>query len=169
MRSAKFLFILIGLFLVACGSTQHKPQPEHNSPNSLDSVPPDSNASPEITPALAGQEWRLVELSGAAVTLGQGTVPNILFTEQDSRVSGHNGCNRFFGGYKVGVAGTDGFIPLIFSALASTRMACLDPVTATLEQKFTEALHKVDFYVLRGDTLVLYGAKEPLLKFESGN
>ncbi len=61
-----------------------------------------------IAAELAGSEWgfasddkRFIQFQG------------------EGKVSGHGGCNRFFGGYETGAEGQ-----LSFSALGATRMAC---------------------------------------------
>lgn len=121
----------------------------------------------KITTTLTGREWRLAELSGETLRPAQGAAPNLSLSTTENRVAGNNGCNRFFGEFKAGATGIDGVAPMSFSALGSTRMACLDPARSALEPKFMEALQNTNAYKLRGHILELYMDTQMLLRFET--
>lgn len=70
--------------------------------------------------ALQGPEWGIFEIGGAPIT--PGSKPTINF--EDGRVFGAGSCNRFMGGYTVSADG----LKLEFSQMASTMMACPDPL-----------------------------------------
>jgi len=79
---------------------------------------------------LAGSEWRPTTI-GAIEPPGD-TAISLRFGE-DGQLSGHGGCNRFFGAYKTTAAGIE------IWPLGATRMACPEPVM-DLEQRFLNAL-----------------------------
>ena len=45
---------------------------------------------------------------------------------------------------------------LRFAGLGSTKRACVDPLLAQQEQRFMNALERVDRYTVAGDTLALH-------------
>lgn len=91
---------------------------------------------------LAGGEW---VLQGEV----ESRAPVLRFDA--GRVSGTGGCNRFGGRYEERGDG------LIFSAVASTRMACA-PHMMRREQAFFSMLSDVRKRALSGDTLKLMNA-----------
>lgn len=99
-------------------------------------VPPDP---------LAGSEWRPVEIRAEAID--DETSVYVRFAA-DGKVSGSSGCNRFFGTYKI--AGTE----LAFSALATTRKACPEPLMK-LEGRFLTALQETRSFERDRTRLVL--------------
>lgn len=87
--------------------------------------------------------------------------PYIVLHSDKSRVSGASGCNRIMGSY------THDGNKLRFSSLASTRMACPDPVTRT-EQAFGQVLAAVRSYRIMGTYLLVFSAQdEPLATFRA--
>lgn len=103
---------------------------------------------------LTGQ-WQLVELMGHPIKAEK--APNLEFNEE-GRVSGFAGCNRFFG--DVEVKG----LSIHFGQLGATMMACPD---MQIESKFMQVLEKADNYSLGNDSLSLNKARmAPLARFE---
>ncbi|MEZ4875375.1 MAG: META domain-containing protein [Flavobacteriaceae bacterium] len=96
-----------------------------------------------------------VQLSGNyIVTAINGTpisenAPNIVFSALDKGVSGNTGCNRFFGNYTLDL------YALSFSEIASTEMACDQPIMDT-ENAFISVLNNTGSYALQNGELVLY-------------
>ena len=92
-----------------------------------------------------------------AEAVGGGALPNqpavTLQLGADGHVAGKAGCNQYSGPYDIG-AGT-----ISFGALASTKMACDDPVMA-IEQGYLEALAKVTHYQVRNETELLLLAED---------
>lgn len=99
------------------------------------------------------KKWQLVELNGQSIAaMGKRTkTPHIIF-DSAHRVSGNNGCNQFFGTYELGKHNL-----IHFSAMGSTRMACLDNIS--LENDLMDVIAKTDSYVLINDTLVFNKAR----------
>ncbi|HKX56622.1 MAG TPA: YbaY family lipoprotein, partial [Xanthomonadales bacterium] len=98
------------------------------------------SANQDCTPSehadLFNTYWKLIELDGKRVQ--QETAPaqqreaHMLLDEQENRVNGHSGCNRFFGSFTLDDE------KLVFSGLGSTMMAC--PTGMETEQAFLLAL-----------------------------
>lgn len=145
MRALLFFCFFLGFTLVACSSNRQLPSHE--------------------TTSLAGPEWQLVEIRGKAVTAGQHRAPHIQFEEANQRVTGHSGCNRFFGGYIAADIAPHASASLNLSALGSTKMACLDADANQLEHQFLALLQQVDAYALTVDQLVLSKGGEAVLRF----
>jgi heat shock protein HslJ len=102
---------------------------------------------------LSNKDWRLVELNARpTLVAGGANDPFIRFEVDSSRVTGHAGCNRFFGGFTYGEGQS-----LHFSALGSTRMACVDANRNQQEIDFMAALSSTQRYSVTGDTLTLFG------------
>ena len=95
--------------------------------------------------ALAGSEWRPVEIRGEAVDAN-----GMAFVRfgAEGKVSGSGGCNRFFGQYEI--EGTK----LTLSRLGSTRKACPDPLM-TLEHRFLGTLRDAAGFERRRARLAL--------------
>jgi heat shock protein HslJ len=79
----------------------------------------------DVAPRLVGTTWAIVELVGRAPGGPTGAVVGAprLRLAADGSLSGTTGCNRFVGRYEL--AGT----ALTIGPLATTRMACDEPVT----------------------------------------
>jgi heat shock protein HslJ len=108
--------------------------------------------------ALAGTDWELLELQGAAAPLGNGgRRATIRFDADTSRVAGFGGCNRYFGSYALeGRA-------FRFSGIGMTKMACPDGMT--LEQQLASALEATRRYEIAGRELTLFGDAGVVAKF----
>ena len=102
-------------------------------------------ALPVAAAELAGSEWRPTGLGDAAVPEDAGL---FLRFESDGRLSGHSGCNSFFGSYRI----EDGMIEM--GPFGSTRMACEDPAMAR-EAAFLNALAAVKTFERDGPRLTL--------------
>ena len=108
--------------------------------------------------AVAGTEWELHELSGAAAPLGAGARrATIRFEADTARVAGFAGCNRYFGTYALDGAA------LRFSAVGMTKMACADGMA--LEQQLARALDATRRYQVGDRELTLLGDAGPVAKF----
>ena len=106
---------------------------------------------------LAGSQWRLVELAGAAVTGSPES--HFLKFGDDGRVQAKAGCNNMIGSYQ-----SDGPMRIRFTKMAMTMMACMD---MSQEQALAAALEKADNYTLGENTLSLNKARmAALARFE---
>jgi heat shock protein HslJ len=95
---------------------------------------------------LGGGEWAVFEIAGAPIVAD--SKPTITF--EDGKVFGAGSCNRFMGGYTVGADG----VKLEMSQMASTMMACPDPLMAQ-ESKFLGTLGAVTGYGVAAGVLTL--------------
>ena len=110
------------------------------------------------SPQLGDTEWRLVELNGEPVEIADGApVLNLLLDLEESRVAGSGGCNRLTGTFAL----SEG--ELRFGPLATTLMACLEPVMQR-ERALLAALARVTSYQLDGRTLTLLSDGEPVVR-----
>jgi len=91
---------------------------------------------------IEGPVWRLVQLGNEPVA--PGGEAQIQFDRSSGRVSGTGGCNRVSGSF------TRSGITLRIGQLASTRMACADPVRGANEAQFISALQTTASYRLAG-------------------
>ncbi len=109
--------------------------------------------SRDATTELPGTSWELVEIDGAAPAADP---PPTLTFEDDGTVSGSGGCNTFSGG--VTIDGTS----LSFGPLASTQMACPDPVGQE-EQAFLLAMDEVTEYTIDDEGRLVLEGGTPLV------
>jgi heat shock protein HslJ len=121
-----------------------------------------SSSSTATTADLEGT-WQLSSVTtadGQQVTVPEGVSPTLQV--QGEQVSGNAGCNTFSGGYTL-----DGDT-IAFGPLASTRMACADPVNA-VESAYLAALDAVNQVALDGNTLTLsVSGGDPTLIYTKG-
>lgn len=104
--------------------------------------------------ALAGTRWEVTGINNgrqAVVSVQNGTRVTLAFDEQ-GRVSGSAGCNRFSAHFETG-PGT-----VRIEAPAATRMACPEPGVMAQEQAFLRALEALRTARIEGDQLELRDA-----------
>jgi putative lipoprotein len=104
---------------------------------------------------IEGPTWRLVRLGDQPVDSNADPQrgAQIQFDRSSGRVTGSGGCNRISGTFQR--SGYD----LRMGQLASTRMACTDPVRGENEMQFFAALQTTASYRLQGPSrLVLLDA-----------
>jgi copper homeostasis protein (lipoprotein) len=113
---------------------------------------------------LRGTDWHLnsLTLQGRQTPPPAGAQPvQLLFDKESDRVSGSGGCNRLMGGFTL-----DG-PSLRFSPLASTKMACSEPVMA-FEMNVVRVLEQVRGWRIEGGDLVLVDASgSTLLRYQA--
>jgi heat shock protein HslJ len=97
---------------------------------------------------LAGSEWRPQWADG--VTSPQGTETFVRF-EAEGRVTGHGGCNRYFGSYKITGDAVE------FGPLGATRMACPNPIM-DWETALFKVLEAAKTFKRDGANLTLFDA-----------
>lgn len=111
---------------------------------------------------LTDRHWKLVELNGQKVDYNKkkGNQPYIILRPDDNnKVFGNAGCNRFFGTFELKEGGQ-----ISFSQMGATKMYCPNMET---EKQFLQILSKADNYSLDGETMTLNKAKmSPLAKFQ---
>ena len=98
---------------------------------------------------ITGKIWVLDSLNGSPPEQGTGITAE--FTT-DGKVSGLAGCNRYSGQYTVSGSSIQFTAPM-----ASTRMACPEPVMAQ-ENAYFQALAAAKTYAVKGDQLTLSDA-----------
>ncbi len=111
---------------------------------------------------LTGTHWVLKELKGQKITWTN-KVPFLKFDQTEGRISGHSGCNSFFGKFKA-----DKF-NLEIGEVGATKMACFEDGRMDVETQFFAVFEQVDSYTIEGNTLILRMGKMPSLAvFEAG-
>lgn len=100
---------------------------------------------PLLAEELDGSEWRPTEIGDIAVSEDADI---FLRFEEGGQVSGHSGCNGFFGSYKV----VDDTVKV--GPLGATRMACAEPVM-DLELLFMRTLESARRIERQGTELIL--------------
>jgi putative lipoprotein len=93
--------------------------------------------------------WRAIEVRGEPAIVN--SEPTLSIAE-DLRAGGRGGCNNYFA--QTDVAGES----IRFSAVGSTRMACLSDAASAQEAAFFEVLAAARFWRVTGDEMVLMGA-----------
>lgn len=115
-----------------------------------------NDSTDEQAEQLYGRTWIAEEVGGQPVSAG---VEPSLVVAADGKVSGHAGCNGFFG--SVIIVGD----AMSFGNLGSTRKACAEPAM-TQEGRLLSALDSTRGYQLQGGDLVLLdGAGAALVRF----
>jgi heat shock protein HslJ len=108
--------------------------------------------------ALRGKVWMLVTLEGQETSADPAVT--IRF-EADGAFGGSDGCNRY-----RGTASVDGSAIEIIGEMASTRMACAEPV-AGRASAFSAALGRVAAFAIEGSRLILLDkGKQEIAIFE---
>jgi heat shock protein HslJ len=111
---------------------------------------------------ITGKYWRVTELNGKKITVAVSDVrePHLILKTDGNRLTGHSGCNSFFGGYSLQPGNR-----ITFSQIGSTRIACPNMET---ESQLFQVLEAVDNYTINGDTLLLNKAKmAPLARLKA--
>jgi heat shock protein HslJ len=104
---------------------------------------------------LADIEWQVTALGDMALVAD---APALIRFGRDGRVSGTGGCNRLMGGYSLTEEGVS-----LGEGVASTMMACPDPIMAQ-ERALFDALSQVTGFDIGPDgALILHGVDGPLL------
>lgn len=106
--------------------------------------------------SLFDTEWKLKTINGKDYS-SFNPPATLTFTQEESRVSGHAGCNRFFGGYEL----VDDNIS--FGQLGATKMFCEDKME--LEDNYLKALEQVKRYRMKGNSLQLLDGATVILEF----
>lgn len=104
-----------------------------------------SDVTDELAARIYGRTWIAEEVAGQPVP---GGLEPSLTVAPDGKVSGHAGCNGYFG--SVIISGE----AMSFGNLGSTRKACTEP-TMGQEDRLLNALDSTRGYRLQGDDLVL--------------
>ncbi|HYH55231.1 MAG TPA: META domain-containing protein [Anseongella sp.] len=102
--------------------------------------------------------WELVSINNNSPDSGL-KAPTLFFAENEKKVNGFAGCNKFFGTYTL--SGDS----LTFSGLGSTKMFCEQSME--LENQYLGLLAKTENFVVsqNGTVLTLLSAARPVLVF----
>ncbi len=106
-------------------------------------------------------QWNLIELNGSPVNVpgNEGQV-YIYLQQEGDKLSGSDGCNRFFGSYDLNGAS------LQFHSVAQTLMACRGAFTDR-EAEFVDALKLVTGYQISENILQLKVDDRVLARFQA--
>lgn len=85
----------------------------------------------ELWSFIDGKKWKLIQMDNVGKDYGKASIQ---FDVKNKKVSGNSGCNNFFGSFS---AAAD---KVTFSALAGTKMACIDKDAASTETKMRNYL-----------------------------
>ncbi|MEQ8355199.1 MAG: META domain-containing protein [Kiloniellaceae bacterium] len=109
---------------------------------------------------LYGRTWVAEEVSGRPVAAG---VMSTLIVADDGKVSGHAGCNGYFGSVIIDTAA------MSFGNLGSTKIACPEPAMGQ-EDRLLRALDGTRGYRLEDASLLLLdGAGSTLVRFRDAS
>lgn len=109
----------------------------------------DLPAEPAAPPPILNITWNARSIAGTPVARGS---VSSLSIGSDLRAGGRGGCNSWFAQAQVGEQS------LVLSAVAATRMACLDDTLTAQETAFFNALAQTRFWRLNQDNLTLLDA-----------
>lgn len=159
----KISLLLVLALLVAACQPAVAPPPTEPPAVAPEPAAPEAPAAPApiapavaAAPTLAGTSWILSSLEGE-LPLDDTTVT--LQFGVDGTVSGSDGCNRFTGSYTQ-----DGTTLIIAQPLASTMMACPDPIMAQAAA-YQAALGRVNGFAASARQLVLFADGEIVATF----
>ena len=112
-------------------------------------------------PRVVETQWNLIELNGSPVNVpgNEGQV-YIYLQQEGDKLSGSDGCNRFFGSYDLSGAS------LQFHSVAQTLMACRGAFTDR-EAEFVDALKLVTGYQISENILQLKVDDRVLARFQA--
>jgi uncharacterized lipoprotein YbaY/heat shock protein HslJ len=128
----------------------------------FENIHPDGSCDPAVPAELRDTYWKLLEVDGRQVAAPEGgPEAHLILATEESRVTGHAGCNRFFGSFEV--SGDR----LGFSALGSTMMAC--PEGMQTERAFLQALGEANRYAISRQILTLFADDRALARLEAAD
>ena len=107
---------------------------------------------------LSGKRWILSAMREYRVSADK---PYIEFDQEQYRISGDSGCNRFFGNVQITGAS------LKISQLGSTKRACLSEDANRLENEFLQTLGKTTRFSVETNELHLFAGESLVLTFVS--
>jgi putative lipoprotein len=106
----------------------------------------DAPVAPPVPPAILGTTWNAASIGGTPVARGS---VSSLSIGSDMRAGGRGGCNSWFAQAQVGEQ------TLALSAVAATRMACIDDTLSAQETAFFDVLARTRFWRVDGSSLTL--------------
>ena len=160
MKNVIFILSTVILALSVNGCKTRNAESQQVSTTVENSSVKTIHAEKDADPGLTGKYWKLVELAGNPVTIGENMPKeaHIIFNA-DNRTNGNAGCNIFSGSYQLGGADR-----IAFSQVVSTRMMCINGMD--VEDGFLQVLNTADSFIIRNDTLTLNRARmAPLARF----
>ena len=145
MKLQLITLALIAVTLYSCGTTKKEVV----------------NSSAKTANTITDSFWELEILQGKTVPKTKNGEQKAGFTlENENRITGFGGCNKFFGTYKLDTGNR-----ISFSAIGSTKMACL--VSNFNEADLLAVFSSADNYKIVGDKLELKaGTDAPLAVFK---
>ncbi len=155
-------YILIAFFPVLIGLNSCKTQNAAEASKASDETITQTTKAADFDSQITGKYWKVVELNGNKITVDTSSSkePHIILKTDGNRLTGHSGCNSFFGGFTLNPGNR-----ITFSPIGSTQMACPNMET---ESQLFQVLGTVDNYTINGDTLLFQKAKmAPLARFEA--
>lgn len=114
--------------------------------------------------------WQLVSIKGRTIQYADEQQPITLQINSESKtISGHAGCNNYFGNYLLGKPCSSKELPYLqhisISQIGSTKMVCPDNFMQ-LEQKYLPLLEKANRMQMTDDELILYQNNKEILRYD---
>ncbi len=106
--------------------------------------------------SIMNAEWKLTKMGDQDLSTVNPPV-TLTLDEAKKGISGHGGCNRYFGGYQSSGE------TISFTGLGSTKMFCQD--TQPIEDAYFKALGTVQSYKTEGNKLYLLAERKVVLEF----
>ncbi len=159
MKSKCFLIAIIPILF---GLNSCKTQSAAEASKASDETISQPAKAADFDSQITGKYWKVVELNGQKIKVDASATkePHLNLKSEGNRLTGHSGCNSFFGGFTLNPGNK-----ITFSQIGSTRMACPNMET---ESQLFQVLGEVDNYIINGDTLLLNKAKmAPLARLEA--
>lgn len=157
------LLLVLSIGLITCKSkSQVSKTTETAATTTASETVMEEEPITRIKSPIVNKYWRAVEIMGEKVEIPEGMKqePYLNLVEVGS-VSGHTGCNRFFGKFSIQ---DKQFIQ--FREIAMTEMACS---FKNYDQQFAEALNMARQFVMIGEDKMqlIVGKRAPLAVFET--
>ena len=108
------------------------------------------------TATLTNIEWKLIKMNGDDLSAMNPPV-TLSLDENQKKVNGYAGCNRFFGAYGSGDSS------IKFTGLGSTKMFCQDKMK--VEDAYFKALSEIQSFKTEGGKLYLISGSNVILEF----
>ena len=112
---------------------------------------------PAAEPSLTNMYWRAVSVTDQKLSLAPEIIPHIAFHEEEGRVAGFGGCNRFFATYEHHDRA------LTIRVMGGGRAQC--PELNGLESRFLSSLQSTQRFSIENKTLKLANETGVLIEF----
>lgn len=161
MNFKLMFFATFALFFMLQSCKTKQPMTDTNT--TTETMPVDDSWKEQAQDFITNKTWELVEINGEKVSnTGNMKQAYIMFTRDDTRLSGNASCNTITGSYELKKGNK-----IEIGNVAATKMACPD---MNVEQELLKVLDIVDNYSVGANSLSLHsGRLTSLAKFKVAN